>query len=214
MMVFLKEDIWFPNPKDATSDGLLAFGGDLSIERLMLAYNSGVFPWFEDGQPILWWSPDPRMVLFPDKFRISKSLRKTLESEKFRITSNQNFEEVIYHCANIPRKGQGGTWITEKMQVAYLNLHKSGYAVSTEVWEDNKLVGGLYGIDLPEKKIFCGESMFSLVSDASKVALYHLSKYAKSRDYKLIDCQIYNSHLESLGAEEIPRNLFLELLRG
>lgn len=214
MMVFLKEDIWFPNPKDATSDGLLAFGGDLSIERLMLAYNSGVFPWFEDGQPILWWSPDPRMVLFPDKFRMSKSLRKTLESEKFRITSNQNFEEVIYHCANIPRKGQGGTWITEKMQVAYLNLHKSGYAVSTEVWEDNKLVGGLYGIDLPEKKIFCGESMFSLVSDASKVALYYLSEYAKSRDYKLIDCQIYNSHLESLGAEEIPRNLFLELLRG
>ena len=209
-MNFLTEELWFPNTEFATSDGLLAIGGNLSIERLLLAYNSGIFPWFEDDQPILWWSPDPRMVLFPDKFKVSKSLQKTLQSKKFRITFNQNFEQVITNCANVPRRGQGGTWITKEMQEAYLALHTAGHAVSVEVWENNELVGGLYGIDLPEKKIFCGESMFSLVTDASKVAFYHLSEYVKSKDYKLIDCQIYNSHLESLGAEEIPRKSFFE----
>ena len=212
MMNFLTEELWFPNPEVSTTDGLLAIGGDLSVERLLLAYNSGIFPWFEDDQPILWWSPNPRMVLFPNKFKVSQSLRKTLRSEKFRITFNQNFQQVIANCANVPRKRQAGTWITKEMQEAYLELHKAGHAVSVEVWQNNELVGGLYGIDLPEKRIFCGESMFSLVSDASKVAFYHLSEYVKLRDYKLIDCQIYNSHLESLGAEEINRKIFLEIL--
>lgn len=211
-MHFLTEELWFPNIEEATPDGLLAIGGDLSLERLLLAYNSGIFPWFEDGQPILWWSLNPRMILFPEKFKVSKSLRKTLRREKFKITFNQSFAEVIAHCANIPRKGEGGTWITQEMQEAYLELHKAGHAVSIEVWEENKLVGGLYGIDLPQKKVFCGESMFSLVNDASKVAFYHLSEYVKIKNYKFMDCQIYNSHLESMGAEEIGRQEFLKLL--
>lgn len=211
-MHFLKEKLWFPNPSEATLDGLLAIGGDLSAERLLLAYNSGIFPWFEDDQPPLWWSPDPRMILFPEKFKVSKSLRKTLKSEKFRITFSQNFSEVIKNCATVPRKGEAGTWITKEMQEAYIALHKVGHAISVEVWEKDKLVGGLYGINLPQKKVFCGESMFSLVSDASKVAFYHLSEYAKSKNYKFIDCQIYNEHLESLGAEEIGREEFLGLL--
>lgn len=209
MMHYLTEKLWFPNPEGATEDGLLAIGGDLSVERLLLAYNSGIFPWYEDNQPILWWSPDPRMVLFPEKFKVSKSLRKTLKDEKFIITFNQNFEDVIKNCATVPRKGQAGTWITNEMQEAYTALHKAGHAVSIEVWKKNKLVGGLYGINLPQKKVFCGESMFSLVSDASKVAFYYLSEYVKSKDYKFIDCQIYNEHLESLGAEEISREEFL-----
>ena len=211
-MNFLTEKLWFPNPTEATSDGLLAIGGDLSTERLLLAYHSGIFPWFEDDQPILWWSPDPRMILFPEKFKVSKSLRKTLKSEKFKVTFNQNFAEVIKNCATVLRKGQAGTWITEEMQQAYIALHSAGHAVSVEVWEDEKLVGGLYGIDLPQKKVFCGESMFSLVNDASKVAFYHLSEYVKTKDYKFIDCQVYNEHLESLGAEEIGREEFFELL--
>jgi leucyl/phenylalanyl-tRNA--protein transferase len=211
-MNFLTEKLWFPNPTEATSDGLLAIGGDLSTERLLLAYHSGIFPWFEDDQPILWWSPDPRMILFPEKFKVSKSLRKTLKSEKFKVTFNQNFAEVIRNCATVLRKGQAGTWITKEMQQAYIALHSAGHAVSVEVWEDEKLVGGLYGIDLPQKKVFCGESMFSLVNDASKVAFYHLSEYVKTKDYKFIDCQVYNEHLESLGAEEIGREEFFELL--
>ncbi len=211
-MNFLTEKLWFPNPTEATSDGLLAIGGDLSTERLLLAYHSGIFPWFEDDQPILWWSPDPRMILFPEKFKVSKSLRKTLKSEKFKVTFNQNFAEVIKNCATVLRKGQAGTWITQEMQQAYIALHSAGHAVSVEVWEDEKLVGGLYGIDLPQKKVFCGESMFSLVNDASKVAFYHLSEYVKTKDYKFIDCQVYNEHLESLGAEEIGREEFFKLL--
>lgn len=211
-MHFLTDNLWFPNPSDATLEGLLAIGGDLSAARLLLAYNSGIFPWFEDDQPILWWSPNPRMVLFPEKFKVSKSLQKTLNSKKFKITFNQNFADVINHCATVPRKGQAGTWITEEMQEAYIALHKAGHAVSVEVWKNDKLVGGLYGIDIPQKKVFCGESMFSLVSDASKVAFYHLSEYSKTKNYKFIDCQIYNEHLESFGAEEIEREEFLVML--
>lgn len=211
-MYHLSEKIWFPNLETATSDGLLAIGGDLSVERLLLAYNSGIFPWFEDGQPILWWSPNPRMILFLEKFKVSKSLRKTLNSKKFKITFNQSFPQVISYCANVPRNGQAGTWITSEMQASYINLHKLGHAVSVEVWENNELVGGLYGIDLPNKKVFCGESMFSLVSDASKVAFYYLVEYLKTRNYKMVDCQLYNPHLESLGAEELNRDLFLKLL--
>ncbi|SRR5690606_25488218 len=211
-MHFLTEKLWFPKPENATADGLLAIGGNLSAERLLLAYHSGIFPWFENDQPILWWSPAPRMVLFPQKFKVSKSLRKTLNSGKFKITFNQNFSEVIKNCATIKRNGQTGTWITEEMQKAYIALHKAKHAVSVEVWENEKLVGGLYGIDLPQKKVFCGESMFSLESDASKVAFYYLSEFAKNENYKFIDCQIYNAHLESLGAEEVKREQFMELL--
>lgn len=213
MMHYLTDKLWFPGPKEATTDGLLAIGGDLSVERLLLAYHSGIFPWFEEDQPILWWSPNPRMVLFPENFKVSKSLRKTLNSEKFKITFNQNFSEVIKYCANVSPKGQAGTWITTEMQQAYNAMHKTGYALSVEVWENDKLVGGLYGVDLPQKKVFCGESMFSLVSDASKVAFYYLAEYVKSKDYKFIDCQIYNEHLESLGAEEIGRLEFLTMLK-
>lgn len=212
-MHFLDGQLWFPNPSEATDDGLLAVGGDLSVKRLLLAYHSGIFPWFEGGQPILWWSPDPRMVLFPENLRVSRSLRKTLKSGKFKITFNNNFEEVIKNCATVPRKGQAGTWITDEMQQAYIAMYKAGHALSVEVWENDKLVGGLYGVDLPQKKVFCGESMFSLVRDASKVAFFHLSEYAKSKNYKCIDCQIYNAHLASLGAEEMERNRFLEFLR-
>lgn len=208
-MYHITEKLWFPDPEVATQDGLLGIGGDLSVARLLLAYNSGIFPWFEIDQPILWWSPDPRMILFPNNFKVSKSFQKVISGNKFSVTFNQNFEQVISYCANIPRKRQAGTWITPEMQTAYLNLHRAGYAFSIEVWSHNKLVGGLYGIDLEEKKIFCGESMFSLVSNASKVAFYYLSEYAKSRNYKFIDCQVYNSHLESLGATEIPRAAFL-----
>lgn len=211
-MHYLTEQFWFPSTSEATVDGLLAIGGDLSVERLVLAYKSGIFPWFEDDQPILWWSPNPRMVLFPEKFKVSKSLRKTLNSKKFKITFNQNFAEVLKKCATVPRKGQAGTWITKEMQESYITLHESGHAVSIEVWENDKLVGGLYGVDVPQKKVFCGESMFSLVSDASKVAFYHLSEYLKTKNYKFIDCQIYNEHLESLGAEEIGREEFLRVL--
>ncbi|MEH6763619.1 MAG: leucyl/phenylalanyl-tRNA--protein transferase [Aequorivita antarctica] len=211
-MHHLTEQFWFPSTLEATVDGLLAIGGDLSVERLVLAYKSGIFPWFEDDQPILWWSPDPRMVLFPEKFKVSKSLRKTLNSEKFKITFNQSFAAVIKKCATVPRKGQAGTWITKEMQESYITLHESGHAVSIEIWENDKLVGGLYGVDVPQKKVFCGESMFSLVSDASKVAFYHLSEYVKTKNYKFIDCQIYNEHLESLGAEEIGREEFLRVL--
>ncbi len=211
-MYELSEKLWFPNPLVAYPDGLLAIGGDLSVRRLLLAYNSGIFPWYEDNQPILWWSPDPRMVLFPNEFKVSKSLRKTLRSGKFRITFNKDFKQVISNCANVPRRGQVGTWITKEMQEAFIKLHELGYAVSIEVWQDNELVGGLYGVDLQDKRIFCGESMFSLVSDASKVAFYYLSEYITSKDYKLIDCQIFNPHLESLGAEEIDRKSFLKYL--
>ncbi len=208
-MVLLTNELWFPHAKNAHHDGLLAVGGDLRIERLMLAYRSGIFPWYEINQPIMWWSPDPRFVLFPEKFKVSKSLGKTLRSNRFEITFNQNFAEVITHCANVKRKGQHGTWITPAMQRAYLALHHAGHALSIEIKLEGKLVGGLYGVNLPEKRIFCGESMFGLVSDASKVAFFHLAQYTKTHGYHFIDCQLPNKHLQSLGAETMDRKVFL-----
>jgi len=213
-MHYLSKSIWFPNPEEADDDGLLAVGGDLSVKRLMHAYRSGIFPWFEDGQPILWWSPNPRMVLFLDDFKVSKSLRKTIKSNKFTITFNSCFSEVIKNCSQIKRNGQEGTWITNPMQEAYLNLHKLGYAISVEVWFEEQLVGGLYGIDLPNMKIFCGESMFSKMNDASKVGFYFLVEKLKTKSYQFIDCQMYTSHLESLGAVEIERDKFLITLKN
>jgi leucyl/phenylalanyl-tRNA--protein transferase len=212
-MLFLNQKIEFPNLDTASEDGLLAVGGDLSVERLMLAYQSGIFPWYEKEQPILWWSPDPRMVLFPSKLKISKSLKKIIDSNRYTITYNINFPEVIQQCATIERKGQSGTWITKEMIEAYNELYREGFAQSVEVWLEEKLVGGLYGIDLSEERIFCGESMFSLEQNASKVALYHLVENLKHMNYKLIDCQMYTQHLEKLGAEEIPRDEFLSYLK-
>jgi leucyl/phenylalanyl-tRNA--protein transferase len=209
----LSKSIWFPNHDESNKDGLIAVGGDLSVERLMHAYHSGIFPWFNEGQPLLWWSPDPRMILLPESFKVSKSLKKTILSNKYKITLNTSFEEVINCCSKIKRKGQQGTWITKNMITAYLQLHKKGYAQSIEVWSGDQLVGGLYGIDLKEKNIFCGESMFSKKNDASKIAFYYLVKKIQAKKYKLIDCQMYTQHLESLGAQEIPRNEFLKYLK-
>jgi leucyl/phenylalanyl-tRNA--protein transferase len=209
----LSKSIWFPNHDESNKDGLIAVGGDLSVERLMHAYHLGIFPWFNEGQPLFWWSPDPRMILLPESFKVSKSLKKTILSNKYKITLNASFEEVINCCSKIKRKGQQGTWITKNMITAYLQLHKKGHAQSVEVWSDNQLVGGLYGIDLKEKKIFCGESMFSKKNNASKIAFYYLVKKLKTENYRLIDCQMYTSHLESLGAQEIPRHEFLKYLK-
>lgn len=211
-MYYLTNELWFPEPIKASNEGLLGIGGDLSAERLLLAYRSGIFPWFEEGQPILWWSPDPRMVLFPQKFKVSKSLQKTLRSQKFTVTYNTCFSRVITACASIDRPGQAGTWITYAMQKAYVDLFSQGLATSVEVWQGQELVGGLYGVDLAAQKIFCGESMFSRVNDASKVGFYHLAQRLFQQNYQLIDCQIYNPHLESLGAEEIERAEFLKYL--
>ncbi|HAT66992.1 MAG TPA: leucyl/phenylalanyl-tRNA--protein transferase, partial [Flavobacteriaceae bacterium] len=194
-MIYLSSQLWFPSVTEASKEGLLAIGGDLSSDRLMLAYRSGIFPWFEDDQPILWWSPDPRMVLFPERFKVSKSLKKVLDSNIFQVTFNQNFSEVIKQCASVKRKGQRGTWITSEMISAYQELHEKGFAKSVEVWKEGKLVGGLYGIDLPEKKVFCGESMYSKESNASKVGFYILIEKLKERNYKIIDCQVYTNHL-------------------
>lgn len=213
-MHFLTSELVFPSVTEASEEGLLAIGGDLSVERLLLAYRSGIFPWFDNESPILWWSPDPRMVLFPENLNVSKSLQKKISSHVFRVTFNTAFSEVIQECASVKRSGQSDTWITPKMVAAYVRLHRLGHAISVEVWQDQKLVGGIYGVDLPERGIFCGESMFSHITDASKVGLYHLVAFLKSKEYQLIDCQVFTKHLASLGAEEIPRDTFLSYLKS
>lgn len=190
-------------------DGLLAIGGDLSPERILYAYRHGIFPWYSDGQPILWWSPDPRTVLVPEKLKISTSLRKKLRSRRFSVTIDSAFAQVIRRCAE-PRPGAGGTWITGEMEAAYIRLHQLGHAHSVETWLDERLVGGLYGVSIG--KVFFGESMFSRESDASKIAFAHLVRRVKSRGVSLIDCQVYTAHLASLGAEEIPRQSFVRQL--
>ena len=210
LMHYLTNDLFFPPVSQANRDGVLAIGGDLSPERLLLAYKSGIFPWFEPGDPILWWSPNPRMVLFLEELIVSKSMRNILNRKSFKVTFNQNFREVIAHCQNVKRNGQTGTWITNDMIEAYCNLNKLGIAKSVEVWQNEELVGGLYGIDLGT--IFCGESMFSLVSNASKVAFIALVEQLKEKNYKLLDCQVYNPHLESLGCREIKRSEFIAIL--
>jgi len=216
-MILLGNELVFPKVETASPEGVIAIGGDLSTERLILAYKSGIFPWFNEGEPIIWYCPDPRMVLFPNKLYISKSMRHILRKEEFEITFNQNFSEVISQCKSTDRKGQSGTWITDEMQKAYIKLHELGIAKSVEVWKNKELVGGLYGIDLPSRQaglghVFCGESMFSKVSNASKVAFIHLVNKLEKEKYSLIDCQIYNDHLASLGAEEISREKFMEIL--
>lgn len=210
-MYLLSKDLMFPSVNLADKNGLLAIGGDLSAERLLLAYKSGIFPWYNSGEPIIWYSPDPRMVLFPKNLKISKSMKQIIRKNQFRATFNQNFSEVISNCKNSYREGQGGTWITDEMEQAYIKLHQLGVAKSVEVWEGNELVGGLYGIDLGH--VFCGESMFSKVSNASKFAFVYLVQKLEKEHYTLIDCQVYNAHLASLGADEISRETFLTYLK-
>lgn len=190
-------------------DGLLAVGGDLSPERLLRAYRHGIFPWYGDGQPILWWSPDPRLVLFPERAGISRSMSKVLRRGQFRFSVDQAFAEVIQACAE-RRAYSDGTWITPEMQQAYLNLHRLGYAHSAEAWQDGRLVGGLYGVALG--RVFFGESMFHRVSNASKAAFHYLMDCLQRWDYALVDCQMHTAHLQSLGGELMPRAGFARLL--
>ncbi|MBP4136499.1 leucyl/phenylalanyl-tRNA--protein transferase [Flavobacterium geliluteum] len=211
-MHYIFEELFFPPVSEADEDGILAVGGDLSPARLELAYKNGIFPWFNEGEPILWWAPDPRMVLFFDELIVSKSMRKILKSNQFKLTFNQNFAAVISNCQKIKRDGQNGTWISNKMIDAYCQLNAQGLAKSVEVWQDDVLVGGLYGIDLGV--VFCGESMFSKVSNASKVAFIALVEHLKKENYKLLDCQVYNPHLESLGCREIDREEFMSILEN
>ncbi|MDX1753674.1 MAG: leucyl/phenylalanyl-tRNA--protein transferase [Salinimicrobium sediminis] len=212
-MQFLSPNDPFPSVEEASEEGLLAVGGGLSPQRLLDAYSRGIFPWYDSSQPVLWWSPDPRMVLFPENLKIFRSMKQLLKKEVFKVTFDKAFSEVVDHCATIKRDGQNGTWITPEMKQAYLQLHEMGVARSVEVWQDGKLVGGLYGIYLKEKQIFCGESMFAKVSNASKYGFIHLVQKLQEEDLKIIDCQIYTPHLESLGAEEIPRTEFLKFLK-
>jgi len=208
-MHFLTQKIEFPNVSEASADGLLAIGGDLSVERILFAYKKGIFPWFQDEEPILWWSPDPRFVLFPQNLKVSKSMTQVLKKNQFKVTQNKAFKAVIENCALAKREGQHGTWITDSMAEAYIKLHKLGFAKSIEVWQNNELVGGLYGIDTGNS-VFCGESMFAKVSNASKVGFIFL---VQNFNYKLIDCQLHTKHLESLGAKHISRSEFLEFLK-
>lgn len=207
-MIILSDKLFFPDVTMADEHGLLAIGGDLRVERLILAYKNGIFPWYSKDQPILWWSPNPRFVLFPENLKISKSMKNILKKDNFKVTYNRAFEEVVSICSEIPREGQKDTWITQEMLEAYIVLHKKGFAKSIEVWKEDELVGGLYGVDL-NNGVFCGESMFARVSNASKVALIHLIQNNK---YEIIDCQIHTKHLESLGAENISRDAFLKYL--
>lgn len=207
-MHFLSQKIEFPDVSEATPDGLLAVGGDLSSERLLHAYKNAIFPWFDDQEPILWWSPDPRFVLFPEELKVSKSMKQVIKKRTFSVTINKAFEEVIINCADIKRKGQRGTWITSEMVTSYIKLHQLGYAKSIEVWKNKVLVGGLYGMDLGNG-VFCGESMFTKESNASKVGFV---TFVQNFNYKLIDCQLHTEHLKSLGARNIPRSEFLKYL--
>lgn len=210
LMIFRLDDrLLFPDPELAEPDGLLAVGGDLSTERLLLAYQNGIFPWYSDDTPILWYSPHERFVLFPAELKVSKSMRQLLHPDKFKITTDTYFEKVITTCSSIKRNEQDGTWITAEMKAAYIKLHNEGFAHSIEVWLQNNLVGGLYGVKMGT--VFCGESMFSLVSNASKIALIHL---CNSGLYQLIDCQVHTNHLSSMGARLISRKEYKDVLRN
>lgn len=211
-MYYLSKELYFPPVENANYEGILAIGGDLSIERILLAYRSGIFPWFDDDDPILWWSPPNRMVLFFEDLKISKSMRNCMNKNQFNITFNTAFHEVISNCKKSVRKNQNGTWITDEILEAYCNLHELGVAKSVEVWQNNELVGGLYGMDLGT--VFCGESMFSKVSNASKLAFIALAKKLEKENYRILDCQVYNNHLATLGCVEIPRELFMQILNS
>lgn len=209
-MFLLSNDLVFPPVEMADEDGLLAIGGDLSTGRLLLAYQQGIFPWYSEQDPICWWCPDPRFVLFPDELKISRSMKRVLRSGPFGFTTNTAFAEVIRNCRTISRKDQDGTWISAEVQNAYIRLHELGYAQSAEAWNNNELVGGIYGVRLGN--IFFGESMFSRQTNASKFALARYVEQLKQEGVVLIDCQVYTLHLESLGARMIPRKDFMRLL--
>jgi leucyl/phenylalanyl-tRNA---protein transferase len=210
-MYFLTKELYFPPVEEASYEGVVAVGGDLSVERLLLAYRSGIFPWFDDTEPILWWSPPMRMVVNPSDYKVSKSMRNVINQGIFKITFNQNFRAVITNCQQIKRKDETGTWITDAMIEAYVSLHEKGFATSVEVWQNDELVGGLYGVDLGT--VYCGESMFSKVANASKVAFISLINELKQKNYSLLDCQLHNDHLEKLGAFEISRELYIKILK-
>ena len=207
-MIILNENTDFPDVSQATFEGLLAIGGNLSTKRLLSAYKKGIFPWFSDDEPILLWSPDPRFVLFPEELHVSKTMKQLLKKNHFEVTINKDFKSVIERCSKTKRVGQDDTWITQDMIDAYLRLHQLGYAKSIEVWQNDQLVGGLYGIDLGNN-VFCGESMFTKVSNASKVGFI---TFVQNSNYRLIDCQLHTNHLESLGARNISRTEFVEYL--
>jgi leucyl/phenylalanyl-tRNA---protein transferase len=204
----LDQGLWLPDPSCADENGIVALGGDLRFERLLLAYHNGIFPWYSKGEPIIWWSPDPRFVLFPGELKVRKSLRQSLRRTGFEMRYDTAFAKVIDHCAKSPRAGQRGTWITTDMKHAYIDLHRRGFAHSVETWLDGALVGGLYGVAIGP--FFFGESMFHLVSDASKAALVALVE--RYRTAPFIDCQVHNEFFESMGARHIPRQMFLEVL--
>lgn len=206
----LTDELVFPSPELADPDGILAVGGDLSAERLLLAYRHGIFPWFSEGEPIIWWSPDPRFVLYPENIHVSKSMRRVFNQNRFSITINKAFHEVIQNCQDVPRRGQDGTWITDEMIDAYVFLHEKGFAHSAEAWQEGQLVGGIYGIAMG--RCFFGESMFSKKSNASKAAFITLVQNLQEKGCLLVDCQVYTDHLHSLGAESISRSRFLEEL--
>lgn len=205
----LTDDVIFP-PIQGAEDGIVAVGGDLLPERLLLAYKSGIFPWFNEGDPVVWWSPDPRCVIFPEQLHVSRSMQRVLSKGEFSVTFNKDFEGVIAQCKKTPREGQDGTWITDEMQLAYIRLHDMGHAQSVEVWRNSQLVGGMYGVHLGT--IFCGESMFSLESNASKVALVTFMKSFQAQGGALFDCQVTSPHLLSMGAVEISRKEFAKYL--
>ena len=207
----LTKKISFPPSELADEDGLLAVGGDLSVERLLLAYSTGIFPWYSDGYPILWWSPDPRLVLFPENLKVSKTLRKTIQKGIYYVTTNKAFEDVIRNCATVKRKGEAGTWITQDMIKAYVRLHEAGFAQSVEAWHGDELAGGLYGVMIG--KAFFGESMFAKNTDASKVAFVVYASDLAEKGFKLIDCQVTSEHLKKFGATEISRADFIKRLK-
>ncbi len=207
----LSDNITFPPVHLAEEEGLLAIGGDLSRKRLLHAYSQGIFPWYAQGEPILWWSPDPRLVLFPSEIKISRSLNKILRRQIFHVTMDTAFEQVITACAHVRKMNNEGTWLVDEMIQAYCELHRAGYAHSVEAWcEDGSLAGGLYGVSLG--RCFFGESMFMRKSNASKVALVGLTRYLAKREFQLIDCQVTTNHMQSLGAREISRRKFLSYL--
>ncbi|MDB4925145.1 leucyl/phenylalanyl-tRNA--protein transferase [Mucilaginibacter sp.] len=209
-MIFrLNKRLQFPDPELAEPDGLLAVGGDLSTARLMLAYQQGIFPWYSDDTPILWYSPHERFVLYPDELLISSSMKRVLNSNRFKVTYNQCFADVIEACSSVERKDQDGTWITNDMKAAYIQLHHEGHAYSIEIWQQNELVGGMYGVAIGN--VFCGESMFSKVSNASKTAVIAL---CQSEKYKLLDCQVHSDHMESMGAHMITRKEYMAMLNN
>lgn len=211
-MYILSDQLFFPPVQTADEDGIVAIGGDLNTARLLLAYRSGIFPWYNEEEPIIWWSPDPRFVLFPEQLKVSKSMQSVLRNGKFRFTINRAFTQVIQQCKTVAREGQDGTWITPEVQTAYTKLHTLGHAHSAEAWMDGELVGGLYGIRIGD--VFFGESMFSKASNASKFAFINYVKQLQREGVVLIDCQVYTEHLESLGAEMIDRQDFIEILNN